>query len=468
MRCYDCGSANSVTLAICDELLCPECEEKRFPGTMRRRQERKLGKQKQNSVVNLNHQQSNRPDESTGADDSSTKICDTSKNKRGESSSSKDVLIVNELLCFLVNKMDVMPTDILSKVCCDFYEDSQIENSKKELFDLCSSATSTRFRRRQGQNKKLNNVQDILNLLHEVDPEVIPSFVAVDLGNLPPITQNHIDISVLMQQMSSIKSDITSLKECTKHSLQLNSHLEDEIELLKNSQSYALNGVNCISEVNDKSVACHSEIDENRPQPVACVEQEIISVLNAPTPHKQQEENTKVMELFNSGSPRKTVSPTKSYAKALKCIPPQPSAGQIYDQTSVHENSSITDSSKVDSFKLVTRKKRQKRSPVIGTSLISDCVVHGINTEPTVHIFVSRLGPDTSSTQLTDYIKKTFHCISVIECEQLSTKYDSYSSFRITVKGVAYSDIVCSEKWPCGVLVRKFYRSRSKKASTEQ
>ena len=69
----------------------------------------------------------------------------------------------------------------------------------------------------------------MLILLHEVDPDVMLTFTAYNLGNLPPLTQNHVDISVIIQQLSSIKTEIACLKESAKLSSDIHSELKTEI-----------------------------------------------------------------------------------------------------------------------------------------------------------------------------------------------------------------------------------------------
>ena len=69
---------------------------------------------------------------------------------------------VNELLCFVSNKMDVMTQDLLVKLCTDFYGKGVIENAKKLVFAKCKSLnldiTLPRFVKRQGHKKKQSDV----------------------------------------------------------------------------------------------------------------------------------------------------------------------------------------------------------------------------------------------------------------------------------------------------------------------
>ena len=63
-------------------------------------------------------------------------------------------ITVNELLCFISNKIDIMTQDLLVKLCVDFYGKGVIESAKKLVYSNCKSLNSTimlpRYIKRQG------------------------------------------------------------------------------------------------------------------------------------------------------------------------------------------------------------------------------------------------------------------------------------------------------------------------------
>ena len=72
--------------------------------------------------------------------------------------------------------------------------------------------------------------------------------------------------------------------------------------------------------------------------------------------------------------------------------------------------------------------------------------------------FISRFKPDTSTLEIESFAKTQFsHAISIL-CTKLNTKYDSYSSFHITLTGITFSESVNPENWPEGVLVKRFLK----------
>ena len=90
--------------------------------------------------------------------------------------SMADSQLINELLCFLINKLECMPADLLVKLICDFYDDKEIDAARECLFSLHPvSESSQRKVRWKGANKKSMTVQDMLHMLlnTEVDDTLV-------------------------------------------------------------------------------------------------------------------------------------------------------------------------------------------------------------------------------------------------------------------------------------------------------
>ena len=132
---------------------------------------------------------------------------------------------VNELLCFVSNKMDVMMQDLLVKLCTDFYGKGVIENAKKLVFAKCKplnlDITLPRFVKRQGHKKKQSDVLDIIGLCHEVGSK-LPVFVARDLSNLPSVSANSFDVASLMRDIEEMKLHLLGLADMSRLSREIN------------------------------------------------------------------------------------------------------------------------------------------------------------------------------------------------------------------------------------------------------
>ena len=98
------------------------------------------------------------------------------------------------------------------KVSIKFF-DLQIEIAKRKLFDIVPDGDSEgmRYIKRQGKKKSTQNLNDILKKLHELDDD-LPIFVAQDLSNLPPISIDGINVSVLLRKIESLSMQVSMLK----------------------------------------------------------------------------------------------------------------------------------------------------------------------------------------------------------------------------------------------------------------
>ena len=48
----------------------------------------------------------------------------------GDSDDPSGIIVVNELLCFMQEKGDIMTADDIVKICCDFYSREDIEKAR--------------------------------------------------------------------------------------------------------------------------------------------------------------------------------------------------------------------------------------------------------------------------------------------------------------------------------------------------
>ncbi len=137
-------------------------------------------------------------------------------------------VIVNEMLCYIQNRMNNVSVDYLEKSVCNFYNDVQVEGAKTQLFDYCREGT--RHKKRQGPRKKSQNVTDIIDKFNEVGCAV-PHFVAQNIVNLPAVSLESFDLAklsndlgnvmALEQNLTSVYSMITNINKSLENMAQL-------------------------------------------------------------------------------------------------------------------------------------------------------------------------------------------------------------------------------------------------------
>lgn len=120
-------------------------------------------------------------------------------------------LVICEILAFVKNKMDVMDEDSLRRICETAFTSEEIISAKKLLYD--SIPTDKRLKTRKGGKKTRRDIDDIISLLKQTDPDAVPTFVARDLQKLPPITFDHIDVTRLLKDILILKESGNDIRE---------------------------------------------------------------------------------------------------------------------------------------------------------------------------------------------------------------------------------------------------------------
>ncbi|VVD00258.1 unnamed protein product [Leptidea sinapis] len=70
----------------------------------------------------------------------------------------------------------------------------------------------TRITTRKGDSRSVKNVQDIIRMLKEIDPDRLPIFVARDLHKIPPVTFDHLDVTKILKELTSLRTEVTQMK----------------------------------------------------------------------------------------------------------------------------------------------------------------------------------------------------------------------------------------------------------------
>ena len=103
----------------------------------------------------------------------------------------------------------------------------------------------------------------------------------------------------------------------------------------------------------------------------------------------------------------------------------------------------------------VAGRKPRRKNFLIGTS---SSTALGQTSRKRISLFVTRLKPETTPTDIQNYVKEQFNVDA--SCEKLETKFDSYSSFKISCVCDSIDKFYDSENWPQNILVRRFYEPR--------
>jgi hypothetical protein len=394
-----------------------------------------------------------------------------------------DGVIINELLCFICNKMDILPHDTIVKLCIDVFTDQEVEDAKAMLRDSCEMETNGRVIWRKGADKTKNNLNDILNFLHGAEPDVIPCFVARDLSKLPPIHYNHMDMSILLKELEIVKGDIADLKIAQLATL----------EICREQPKSEVTG-DCTMRTVTPTVPCASrtsetgsDTDADQESRGSCVIVDVSTTTRGQSASSDGESATGDCSISNytvdagddpereegelDDSLTELKQPT-STAGVMQCKGRQhadrsaphrlnasaPSFAVLARDLSTH-GMKATSRSQIDTEDgFTTVGPRKKKPVVIGTGRSTS--LRGVKSTPaTAAVFVTRLAPGTTEDDICDYVRSVF---GVDACsEQLRTRYNTYASFKVVVKVKHIVKLMDPVLWPEEVLVRKFFVPRN-------
>lgn len=121
-------------------------------------------------------------------------------------------VVIDELLTFIMNKVDVMDQESLMRICVSSFSVEEVEKSKKLLFDSISTDIRKIKQKKKNDGKIQRDLEDILTVIKSTDPEKIPIFVAKELHRLPPVTFDHVDVTSLLKDIVVLKSQLDQIK----------------------------------------------------------------------------------------------------------------------------------------------------------------------------------------------------------------------------------------------------------------
>jgi hypothetical protein len=119
-------------------------------------------------------------------------------------------IVVDELLCYLQNKISVCDELSLVRICSSAFTSDVIKKSKTLLFESVPTDKKQKLRKNKGKEER--DLGDMINLFKSIEPDLIPIFVARDLEKVPPISMDHIDSSKLLKDVLTLKTELDHIK----------------------------------------------------------------------------------------------------------------------------------------------------------------------------------------------------------------------------------------------------------------
>ncbi|XP_045493986.1 uncharacterized protein LOC123693079 [Colias croceus] len=188
-------------------------------------------------------------------------------------------IVINEVLAFMHNKMNVMDEEGLVQICRTAFSTDDIFEAKKLLFD---AVPIRKIKKRKKESKSTRDLEDVIELLKHIDatdPERLPIFVARDLHKLPPVTFDHVDVTRLLRDINLLKDELKTIKSTYVTKTQL----KDTIEC---SREKSLNYIN--TKRGAYALNSYSSVMSQRPLLLSVVRVKSARIYHLSRPHAQR------------------------------------------------------------------------------------------------------------------------------------------------------------------------------------
>lgn len=409
---------------------------------------------------------------------------------------SKCNIVINELLAFVNNRIDVMDEESISRICISAFSECDIVAAKDLLFDSISTTLRKKSRKRSG--KSLRNIEDIICVLKEAQPNEIPIFVAQELHKLPPVSFDHVDVTRLLKDIVKLQQDVKDIKEqyATTEHLDL---LKSELKSVPSLKEYEHNNVNTKRGAFSRTFDCHSgpmglspmcnrdpgathEYDSL----VSTYENEYRDIIQPQSPNgslitkSTASQNNKVAESVekivavrvSDDGLRASAAMTRPTepAEQLTGLPIATSASSVVITTPKHKSlaeivqGEWKPQKQDDAWTLVQRKKLRNRFVGQRGNAVLEAEEKFKAAVSKIPIYIYNVAKEVSISDILNYIKnKSKICVNV---EQMSMKIDkNYNAFKIFVPRHSTEVFLTSDFWPQGIAYRRFFQFAQKRPS---
>lgn len=364
------------------------------------------------------------------------------------------VIIINEFLTFVQNKVDVLDELSIVQICVTSFTAEEIESGKTELFNALVSE-GVKYIQRKGEDKSKKSVRDVIKAFKETEPTRQPTFVAKDLNRLPPVSFDHVDVTRLLKDIVILKNELQSLRQDSVSKAEM-----FELQRKISSDITSLKGLSNV-------------VRQNQPQ-VQGSKAGITSAKSKKSRRAHDDTYSNVLSTRERGSSVETIVDaalpvlTNRDIALDDCTVPTVLASDHTPEYRdiVHKGNEtqltlnlkqpsqkVHNTQNVDSdFTVVQRKKRTSRNNLCGTAQRA-CTITVADIP--AYVYVSRLAKSTTTQNMLTHIQDMGQ--ECIEVQLLNQKYEtSFNSFKIKVSRSKLEHFLKSSFWPAGVKYRVF------------
>ncbi|KAJ8715354.1 hypothetical protein PYW07_009836 [Mythimna separata] len=367
-------------------------------------------------------------------------------------------LVVNELLAFLQQKLDVMDEVSAVQICATNFSEEDIAAAKLMLFTVLNKRDQMVSRRRDGTRK---SIQDIITLFKETDPDDVPTFVAKELHKLPPVTFDHVDVTTLLKDIVFLKASLADVQMKLDASQKTVAELRQEFSEFRNTAAVTRSSADASNANTRRGVS----LDLLSPSSVSAVSSpvrtSIAEIAECPPRAPRSSVPAAAAPPGAAARPRphcpaplpEHVAPAnlphRDFASVTASAPAAPISKPL-------PNKAMNKAENEDGFVTVQRRKRRtqanrnlcgKAPATPGASVRA--------AQPNTPVYISRLHYTTKVEDIVEYVRQKLKYTLRVQLLE-SHRNVNFQAFVVRVPNCFLHLAMNEDFWPQGVVFRRF------------
>lgn len=399
-------------------------------------------------------------------------------------------IVINEVLAFVNNKIDVMDEDSIARICISAFSENDILEAKNLLFQ--SLATTKKKKQRKREGKSLRNIDDIICVLKETDPDEVPIFVARELQKLPPVLFDHVDVTRLLKDLLVIREEVNRIKNDYVTAEQLET-VKCDIEQLKlapiNNIEYSINKRRgaCLMD----SFSCNSgpmglhpmgedtilEVEHHSTSSPNGRYRDIVISKDQESQLRDQRRDSGRQKITTSSGVTATVSHMTHASPRPVVITGESVPNIRLGHTDDAVGKTMADVVKEgrwktveerEEWKLVQRRRLRNRFAGKIGKAISEPEEKFKAVDIKTPIYIYNVGKEVTENDVIEYVKKRTNISISVEKVKMKVARD-YNSYKIYVSKSHLDTFLSDDFWPQGIAFRQYvdFRPRVRRDPTQ-
>lgn len=384
-------------------------------------------------------------------------------------------IVIDELLSFIQNKIDVMDEVSLVQICTSSFSTEDIETAKNLLYQSIDTSRRNITRKRAGKERR--DLDDIISLLKGTGPEQVPIFVARNLQKLPPITFDHVDVTRLLKDILILQKDVQIIKERYAKTDDLAALREDIIfmrtaSLINDQERMNINVRRGGFAKDNLSHNCDSG-PMGLPPCLEKTDDAIMANNNTESLNSSREVNDPGARDYASVAKRadgRVEAHLRTAVSTCEKTNPRIEASLQSHDTSKRVDASSTQRAqtmemecggmqpKNNEWVLVQNKRKKTKAKFIGQKgkavVLPECKFRAADAQ--IPIFIYNVNKETSEKDIADYVNTQTQIL--VRPEKVTTKSEKeYNSFKMYIPKSKLSLFNDDTLWPEDVFFRRYF-----------